>query len=230
MTKKTIVAFVYDFDHTLSTTDRQNYSFIPSLDIKTGEFWSLANERTKKEKRDPLLAYRYLRLLESKKRNLPITREAFQNFGKDIQFFSGVEDWFPRINKYGQDRGVEVQHYVISSGNREIIEGSKLFKYFKEVFACEYYYENGEAVWPKSVVNYTTKTQYLYRINKGVLDIGENNKVNASRPDEDKPVPFENRIYIADGETDVPCRKTVRSNGDCCLRQEKEKAGCPAFQ
>ena len=88
MTKKTIVAFVYDFDHTLSTTDRQNYSFIPSLDIKTGEFWSLANERTKKEKRDPLLAYRYLRLLESKKRNLPITREAFQNFGKDIQFFS----------------------------------------------------------------------------------------------------------------------------------------------
>ena len=102
MTKKTIVAFVYDFDHTLSTTDRQNYSFIPSLDIKTGEFWSLANERTKKEKRDPLLAYRYLRLLESKKRNLPITREAFQNFGKDIQFFSGVEDWFPRINKYGQ--------------------------------------------------------------------------------------------------------------------------------
>ena len=92
MTKKTIVAFVYDFDHTLSTTDRQNYSFIPSLDIKTGEFWSLANERTKKEKRDPLLAYRYLRLLESKKRNLPITREAFQNFGKDIQFFSGVED------------------------------------------------------------------------------------------------------------------------------------------
>ena len=139
MTKKTIVAFVYDFDHTLSTTDRQNYSFIPSLDIKTGEFWGLANERTKKEKRDPLLAYRYLRLLESKKRNLPITREAFQNFGKDIQFFSGVEDWFPRINKYGQDRGVEVQHYVISSGNREIIEGSKLFKYsgsFQNLLIC----------------------------------------------------------------------------------------------
>ena len=228
MTKKTIVAFVYDFDHTLSTTDRQNYSFIPSLDIKTGEFWSLANERTKKEKRDPLLAYRYLRLLESKKRNLPITREAFQNFGKDIQFFSGVEDWFPRINKYGQDRGVEVQHYVISSGNREIIEGSKLFKYFKEVFACEYYYENGEAVWPKSVVNYTTKTQSLYRINKGVLDIGENNKVNASRPDEDKPVPFENRIYIADGETDVPCRKTVRSNGGYAIAVYDKKKKKPA--
>lgn len=228
MTKKTIVAFVYDFDHTLSTTDRQNYSFIPSLDIKTGEFWSLANERTKKEKRDPLLAYRYLRLLESKKRNLPITREAFQNFGKDIQFFPGVEDWFPRINKYGQDRGVEVQHYVISSGNREIIEGSKLFKYFKEVFACEYYYENGEAVWPKSVVNYTTKTQYLYRINKGVLDIGENNKVNASRPDEDKPVPFENRIYIADGETDVPCRKTVRSNGGYAIAVYDKKKKKPA--
>ena len=228
MTKKTIVAFVYDFDHTLSTTDRQNYSFIPSLDIKTDEFWSLANERTKKEKRDPLLAYRYLRLLESKKRNLPITREAFQNFGKDIQFFSGVEDWFPRINKYGQDRGVEVQHYVISSGNREIIEGSKLFKYFKEVFACEYYYENGEAVWPKSVVNYTTKTQYLYRINKGVLDIGENNKVNASRPDEDKPVPFENRIYIADGETDVPCRKTVRSNGGYAIAVYDKKKKKPA--
>ena len=214
MTKKTIVAFIYDFDHTLCTTDMQNYSFIPSLHLNPSEFWKSANQLSKKEHMDPLLAYMYLMIQESKKRNLPINRDAFVQLGKDIQFFPGVKGWFKRLDEYGKSKGVEVQHYVISSGNEEIIEGSDIYPFFKKVYACEYLYdENGSAVWPKSVINYTTKTQFLYRINKGVLDPAENDKVNASMPDEDKPIPWTNMIYIADGLTDVPCMKLVRGNG-----------------
>lgn len=218
MRNKTIVAFIYDFDHTLSTTDMQNYSFIPSLNIEPKEFWTGANKLTKKEHMDPLLAYMYLMIEESKKRNLPISRKAFVNLGKDIQFFPGVEDWFKRINEYGKSKDVEVQHYVISSGNKEIIEGSSIYKFFKKVFACEYLYNDAdEAIWPKSVINYTTKTQFIYRINKGVLDLSENDKVNASMADEDKPIPFQNMIYIADGLTDVPCMKLVSGNGGTAI-------------
>ena len=187
-TKKTIVAFIYDYDHTLCTTDMQNYSFIPSLNIQPKEFWSKANDLTEEAQMDSLLAYMYLMIQESKRMNLPINREAFVQLGKDIQYFPGVESWFKRLDEYGKERGVEVQHY-----------------------------SDGVAVWPKSVVNYTTKTQFLYRINKGVLEISENAKVNASMPDEDKPVPFQNMVYIADGETDVPCMKTVRSNGGIAI-------------
>lgn len=218
MNKKTIVAFIYDFDHTLCTTDMQNYSFIPSLNIEPKEFWSRANNLTINEHMDPLLAYMYLMINESKKMHLPITRESFVKLGEAIKLFPGVEDWFKRIDEYGKEKNVEVQHYVISSGNEEIIEGSSIFKYFKKVFACEYLYdENGEAIWPKSVINYTTKTQFIYRINKGVLDVAENEKVNASMRDEDKPIPFQNMIYIADGLTDVPCMKLVRGNGGTAI-------------
>lgn len=218
MRNKTTVAFIYDFDHTLSTTDMQNYSFIPSLHIEPKEFWTGANTLTKKEHMDPLLAYMYLMIVESKKRGLPITRKTFVDLGKDVKFFPGVEDWFTRINQYGKSKGVEVQHYVVSSGNKEIIEGSKIYRFFKKVFACEYLYdEKDQAIWPKSVINYTTKTQFIYRINKGVLDLSENNKVNASMPDEDKPIPFQNMIYIADGLTDVPCMKLVSGNGGTAI-------------
>lgn len=218
MRNKTIVAFIYDFDHTLSTTDMQNYSFIPSLHIEPNEFWEGSNKLTKKEHMDPLLAYMYLMIQESKKRGLPITRKTFVELGKDVRFFPGVLDWFSRINAYGKTKGVEVQHYVISSGNKEIIEGSSVYRFFKKVFACEYLYDDkDQAIWPKSVINYTTKTQFIYRINKGVLDLSENDKVNASMPDEDKPVPFQNMIYIADGLTDVPCMKLVLGNGGTAI-------------
>jgi 2-hydroxy-3-keto-5-methylthiopentenyl-1-phosphate phosphatase len=213
MTGKPIIALLYDFDKTLCTTDMQNYSFIPSLNIKPKEFWAAADALSKKEHMDELLAYMYLMIQEAKKRNLPINRESFVQMGKGIKYFPGVEKWFPRIDAYGASKGVEIQHYVISSGNEEIIEGSSIFKYFKKVFACEYLYVDNVAVWPKTVVNYTTKTQFLFRINKGVLDIAENNKVNESTPDEEKPVPFQNMVYIADGLTDVPCMKLVKANG-----------------
>lgn len=218
MNKKTIIAFIYDFDHTLCTTDMQNYSFIPSLEVEPKEFWKAADELSKKEHMDALLSYMFLMISESKKKGLPVTRENFVGLGKDIQLFPGVKEWFSRINMYGKSKNVEIQHYVISSGNKEIIEGSSIASNFKKIYACEYLYdEKGEAIWPKSVINYTTKTQFIYRINKGVLDLAENDKVNASVPDEDKPVPFQNMIYIADGLTDVPCMKLVRGNGGTAI-------------
>lgn len=214
MIKKTIVAFIYDYDHTLSTTDMQNYSFFPSLNLKPEEFWGAANQLTTKEHMDSALAYMYLMITEAKKKNVRIDRDSLVERGKNIEFFPGVLDWFKRLADYGKERGVEVQHYVISSGNKEIIEGSEIYKYFKKVYGCEYLFdEDGNAVWPKNVINYTTKTQFIYRINKGILDIAENKKVNDSIPDEDKPIPFQNMVYIGDGMTDVPCMKLVRGNG-----------------
>ncbi|MFA6861305.1 MAG: HAD family hydrolase [Bacilli bacterium] len=213
MSNKPIIALLYDFDKTLCTTDMQNYTFIPSLDIKPNEFWKAADSMSKTYEMDELLAYMYLMIQEAKKKNLPINRESFVQMGKNIKYFPGVEDWFPRINAYGNALGVEIQHYVISSGNKEIIEGSSVYKYFKKVFACEFLYLNDVAVWPKSVVNYTTKTQFLFRINKGALDISDNNRVNQSIPHEERTVPFRNMIYIADGLTDVPCMKLVREKG-----------------
>jgi len=213
MSNKPIIALLYDFDKTLCTTDMQNYTFIPSLDIKPNEFWKAADSMFKTYEMDELLAYMYLMIQEAKKKNLPINRESFVQMGKNIKYFPGVEDWFPRINAYGNALGVEIQHYVISSGNKEIIEGSSVYKYFKKVFACEFLYLNDVAVWPKSVVNYTTKTQFLFRINKGALDISDNNRVNQSIPHEERTVPFRNMIYIADGLTDVPCMKLVREKG-----------------
>ncbi len=213
MENKTKIALLYDFDKTLCTTDMQNYSFIPSLNIKPSEFWNKCNEISKANHMEPLLSYMYLMLEEAKKKNLHINRESLVQMGKDIKFFQGVESWFPRINAYAKAKNIDIYHYIISSGNAEIIEGSSIYKYFHKVFACEFLYVDDVAVWPKSVVNYTTKTQFLFRINKGVFDIAENDKINESTPESEKIIPFKNMIYIADGLTDVPCMKLVKEKG-----------------
>ncbi len=213
MAYKTKIALLYDFDKTLCTTDMQNYSFIPALNIKPTEFWNKCNEMSKQYHMDSLLTYMYLMLDEAKKKNLPINRESFVQMGANVKLFPGVDSWFQRIDEYGEGKDVEIQHYVISSGNKEIIEGSPISKYFKKIFACEFLYINDIAVWPKSVINYTTKTQFLFRINKGVLDISDNDKINESTPEADRTIPFRNMIYIADGLTDVPCMKLVREKG-----------------
>ena len=154
---------------------------------------------------DKILAYMYLMIKESKSSEKPIKRENFVTLGGNIEFFNGVEEWFDRITEYGKEKGVTIEHYIISSGLKEIIEGSKIYKKFKKIYACEFLYEeNGLAVWPKMAVNYTTKTQFLFRINKGVLDISEDEKLNQYVDNDDRPIPFRNMIYIGDGLTDVP--------------------------
>ena len=214
MSNQPIIALLYDFDKTLCTQDMQNYAFIPSLGLAPGDFWKIANDFGRREKMDSVLAYMYTMLRESEKRNLPLTRESLNRCGRNISFFPGVVDWFQRINKYGGLLGVQVEHYVISSGLREIIDGSPIAEEFKEIYASEFYYdENGVPVWPKLAVNFTAKTQFVYRINKGVLDVSDDKTLNDSMPDDSKRVPFTNMIYMGDGLSDVPCMKMMRAYG-----------------
>lgn len=211
---KPIIAIMYDFDKTLCAKDMQNYRFIPSLGIKVSEFWDYTNKVQLEEHMDSVLAYMYAAIKISKEKNIPLKRSRLEENGKGIDFFEGVTDWFSRINKYGGENGVTIEHYVISSGMKEIIDGTQISREFKNIFACEYLYdENGNAVWPKTAVNYTNKTQFVYRINKGVLDVSNDDDLNRSMPDDSKRIPFQNMIYIGDGLSDVPCMKMMKSYG-----------------
>lgn len=211
---KPVIAMMYDFDKTLCTKNMQEYSFIPDMRLSPSEFWSKSNELAKKQKMDGILAYMWQMIIECKRNSKSIHRSDFVAQGKKMEFYKGVEDWFKRINEFGESLGVKIEHYIISSGLREIIEGCSIFKEFTDVFACEYLYdENDTACWPKNVVNYTTKTQFLFRINKGVMDLSDDKTLNDYTPEDERRVPFRNMIYIADGLTDVPCMKLVKVNG-----------------
>lgn len=211
---KPIIAVMYDFDKTLCTRDMQNYRFIPSLGLQVSEFWDYTNEVQQNENMDSVLAYMYAAIKISKEKNIPLKRSRLEENGKGIEFFPGVIEWFKRINKFGADNGVKIEHYVISSGMKEIIEGTVISGEFKNIFACEYLYDSGgTAVWPKTAVNYTNKTQFVYRINKGVLDVSNDIDLNRSMPDDSKRIPFQNMIYIGDGLSDVPCMKMMKSYG-----------------
>lgn len=214
MENQPIVAFLYDFDKTLCTTDMQDYAFIPSLGMTPREFWKEANSFGRENHADGILAYMYTMIREAEKRNRPFTREDLVEKGRKIVLFPGVADWFQRINAFGASQGVSVEHYVISSGLREIIEGAAISGEFREIYASEFYYdETGKPAWPKLAVNFTAKTQFVYRINKGVLDVSNDRDLNASMPDDSKRVPFTNMIYIGDGLSDVPCMKMMRAYG-----------------
>ena len=209
-----IAALLYDFDKTLCTTDMQNYAFIPGLGLTPAQFWEQVNAFSRANHMEGVLAYMYRMVRESQSRNVPFTRQDLVNMGRDIVLFPGLPDWFGRVNRYGEELGVTVEHYVISSGLREIIEGSGIVPCFREVFASEFYYDpSGRPVWPKLAVNFTAKTQFVYRVNKGVLDVSEERALNDSMPDEGKRVPFANMVYLGDGLSDVPCMKMMRAYG-----------------
>jgi len=211
---KPIIALLYDFDKTLCTQDMQNYAFIPSLGMTPEEFWREANGFGRQEHMDGILAYMYTMLRKSREKGLAFSRSDLVEMGRSIVLFPGVRDWFARINAFGESLGVEVEHYILSSGLREIIEGSGISHEFRKIYASEFYYdENGVPVWPKLDVNFTAKTQFVYRINKGVLDVANDKDLNASMPDDSKRVPFTNMIYVGDGLSDVPCMKMMRTYG-----------------
>ena len=210
----TIVALLYDFDRTLCTQDMQNYAFIPSLGMDPEDFWREANDFGRREHMDGILAYMYTMIRKCREKGVPLTRESLRRCGESIVFFPGVDGWFDRIDRFGTLLGVQVEHYVISSGLREIIDGSAIAGAFKEIYASEFYYDElGRPAWPKLAVNFTAKTQFVYRINKGVLDVSDDQTLNASMPDDSKRVPFTNMIYIGDGLSDVPCMKMMRAYG-----------------
>ena len=228
MKQQPIVAFLYDFDKTLCTTDMQDYAFIPSLGMTPAEFWAEANGFGRRNRMDGILAYMYTMLREAARRNRPFTRTDLVEKGRSIVLFPGVEDWFRRINDFGAGQGVQVEHYIISSGLREIIEGSSISGEFKEIYASEFYYdESGVPVWPKLAVNFTAKTQFVYRINKGVLDVSDDKTLNDSMPDDSKRIPFTNMIYVGDGLSDVPCMKMMRAYGGQAIAvyQEENRQG-----
>ena len=214
MEGKTIVALLYDFDKTLCTQDMQNYAFIPSLGMEPGEFWREANTFGWSQHMDGILAYMYTMIRKCRELELPLTRSFLTRCGQNIAFFPGVGGWVERINRFAALLGVQTEHYVISSGLREIIDGSAIADSFKEIYASEFYYDElGRPAWPKLAVNFTAKTQFVYRINKGVLDVSDDQTLNASMPDDSKRVPFTNMIYIGDGLSDVPCMKMMRAYG-----------------
>lgn len=228
MEGQTIVALLYDFDKTLCTQDMQNYAFIPSLGMAPGDFWREANSFGCQEKMDGILAYMYTMIRKCRELDIPLTRERLNHCGRSISFFPGVKDWFSRIDRFGSLLGVQVEHYVISSGLREIIDGSAIAGAFKEIYASEFYYgPDGQPIWPKLAVNFTAKTQFVYRINKGVLDVSNDRALNDSMPDDSKRVPFTNMIYVGDGLSDVPCMKMMRSYGGQAIAvyQSSNRAG-----
>ena len=224
MSKK-IIAIMYDFDKTLCTKDMQEYTFIPNLGIDVGDFWREANKLRNVDKMDQVLTYMYLMKQKTEDMGYHLTKDYLYKMGEDIELFPGVTDWFLRINEYAKEKGVVIEHYIISSGVEEIIKGSKIGKAFKKVFASTFYYDDkGHAVWPKLAINYTNKTQFLMRINKGILDVADDDSVNKKMDDEDKRIPFSNMIYIGDGLTDVPCMKLTKDGGGVSIAVYTDKS------
>lgn len=209
------VAIVYDFDKTLCGKDMQEYSLIPSLGYaNASDFWDEVTKTSKQNKMDSISAYLYLLQKKFQEQNHPLRKENFSNLGKQIELYPGVETWFERINEYGKKHNLEVEHYVISSGMSEILEDSAIAHNFRKIYACKYFYdEEGIAKWPAVIVNYTTKTQYIFRINKQVLDENNDKDLNTWVPFKERPIPFGRMVYIADGITDVPCLRLVKEYG-----------------
>ncbi len=209
-TKKT-VAICYDFDGTLSPDNMQEYSFIPQhLEIDKEYFWKLVRENAKKNDMDQILSYMELMIDKAKEKEKSFTKETFKENGKSIKFFEGVAEWFEQINAYAEKKNLLTEHYIISSGIKPMVEGCAIQDKFKHIFACDFKYDgNGVAKHPSVVINYTTKTQYLFRINKGILNNSDNQKINQFTPEDKRRIPFSRMIYLGDGETDVPAMKMI---------------------
>ena len=212
--EKPVVAICYDFDKTLSPDDMQAQGFIQKLGYEISEFWKKSNGFAKANNMDKNLAYMFTMKTESEGTVL-FTKTELAKFGSVVELFPGVEDWFERIRKYGEENGVIVEHYIISSGLKEMIEGTSIAKNgaFKKIYATSFYCdEKGVAVWPAQVVNYTNKTQFLFRITKGILDVNDD-AVNDFVAESDLRVPFRNMVYLGDSDTDIPCMKLVKTRG-----------------
>lgn len=207
------IALIYDFDYTLCTKDTPNFGLFELYNLND-EFFVNVNHKAREMNMEGNLAYLYFLNEHAKNCGKPLTKQILSKAGENIQFFPGVETWFERINKFGKENGVEVEHYLISSGILEIIEGSPIAKNFKKIFASSYHYnKDGVADWPLCCINYTNKTQFIYRINRGLLNNIDDDLLNGYFPKEKRAVKYENMIYIGDGFTDVPGMKTTIQKG-----------------
>lgn len=216
-------ALVYDFDGTLAPGSMQEHSFIPAIGMTPEEFWTEVKAETKKHNVDEILVYMWRMLARAKEKGLDVTKAMLEGHGAALPLFPGVKEWFGRINAYGLERGLAIEHYIISSGIYEIIRGCPIRPEFKYVYASKFIYEDDKAVWPGTGINYTSKTQHLFRINKGIETIWDNTRINRWTPKSERPIPFERMIFLGDGETDVPAMKTVRDQGGYSIAVFDEK-------
>ena len=207
-------AILYDFDKTLCTKDMQEYSLIPALGYDNpGEFWDEVTELSVRHKMDGISAYLLMLQKKFAEQGNPLRKEMFFDLGREIVLYPGVDTWFARVNAYARRHGFLLEHYIISSGMKEIIGSVPIAEEFTKIYACSYYYENGTARWPAQIVNYTTKTQYIFRINKQILDENDDTGLNEYVDPKKRPIPFSRMIYVADGLTDVPCMRLVKEYG-----------------
>lgn len=212
--KKPIVALIYDFDGTLSPGNMQEFGFIQAIGKDKTEFWAKNKELSEKNDANGILCYMYLMIQAAKANGISLRRDSFKQFGADVELFQGVKEWFSLINDYGDSIGLEVKHYINSSGLKEMIEGTAIAKEFENIYACSFLYDiDGVAYWPGVAVDYTAKTQFLFKINKGIKEVSDNRKINEYVPEVERPIPFERMIYFGDGETDIPCMKMIKDHG-----------------
>ena len=224
----TDMAICYDFDETLIIGNMQEYDCLKTLGENSADFWKESNRLATQKQMDKIASYMYLILERAREKKINLTKKAFQNFGKNIQFYAGVTDWFQRINAYAALKGIHMKHYIISSGLKEMIEGTGIAKEFQNIFASSFLYDDdNHPIWPAVVLNYTSKTQFLFRINKGCEDITDDESINKLIPEPDRAVPFTHMIYIGDGDTDVPCMRIVKEHGGHAIAvyNPQKKAG-----
>ncbi|WP_270373664.1 HAD family hydrolase [Marinicauda sp. Alg238-R41] len=215
MPRTPTIALAYDFDGTLSPGSMQEHSFIPEIGEEKDAFWKRVNGEAARLGADNILIYMHEMVKAARREGKRFRLDDIRRHGADIGFFPGVADgWFERLRAHGAGQGVKVQHFIISSGLKEMIAASAIGPEFEAIFASEFKYDaNDVPEWAASAVNYTNKTQFLFRINKGALDLSDHSEVNKYIPEDDRPVPFRNMIYIGDGDTDVPCMRTVKEQG-----------------
>lgn len=216
---KPIVALIYDFDGTLIPGNMQEFGLLQSLGYQDpNEFWNLCDQLAITNDAGGIAVVMYAIQAAAKQAGIPCTRQMLQQAGKDVTFFNGVKEWFALINQYADSLGLQLKHYIISSGIKEMIEGCDIGHEFEQIYACTYLYDSkGEACWPAVVVDYTKKTQFLFKINKGISEVSDKVRINTYIPSDERPVPFERIIYFGDGETDVPCMRTVKAEGGYSL-------------
>ena len=227
--QRNVLALVYDFDGTLTPQPMQEYTVLPQLGISGEEFWQEVNEEVVRTGGDSILTYMRLLVEKIDENKKHLSRDALRELAKNIKYFPGVESWFRRINEYVHDRSdgaVEARHYIISAGLGEILEGVSIKSHFERVYASQYYFNHHEvACFPTVVINDTSKTQYLFRINKGREESLDS--INEYMAEEKRPIPFSNMIYIGDGLTDVPCMTVVKNYGGFAIavhEQDNERS------
>lgn len=210
------IAIVYDFDKTLSPKDMQEFGIFDHIGAQSSDFWADVKKVRDETKAEELLVYMKKMIFAARDEKSEFTQEKLISLGKDIEFFNGVETWFDRVNSYvseiAGDTPIHVEHYIVSSGLRDMIKGSKIAEKFKRIYACEFMYEDGKPIWPARIVTDAAKTQYIFRINKGVLDPVEDG-INDHMPESERAIPFSNLMYIGDSVTDIPSMAVVMKNG-----------------